>query len=1420
MDSRGNRALSALVVLLPAFLAFPASAATKAAGPGRGAPPAMADARVNLREAWERAVAARPGVREAGSSRARGATIGVASAIAALGRELPALDVKFSNLTGAPTLVRNRKGALTAAAPGQSTEAIVRGYLGRHASLYGLSAADLGDLVVVGDSAGGKSGLRMLRMEQRVDGRAVFQSETRFLVTRDGRLVGTLGQMVPQARSAAPVVDPSGLLSPAAAVTRLLASVGRTADPASFTVAGETAAGTRLAETDDYVAGPITARPVLFPLAPGVLVPAWSLVVFTGGDADWYAVVDAETGDVLWRKDLRNDASNHDARFRVFVQADGTTPADSPAPKSPSPAVPGSGTQFVESAMTIVRMHAAMSAVASPNGWIDDCPGGGCTAGQTQTLGNNVVACLDRTVGGANTNVCDTDPESRLDGNGRPTGNPDAASRNRDFLGTAPRDFQSAFLPPPQGGDPEAGQSAMGAGDGTSTGPTDIYRRGAVAQLFYTSNWFHDRTFLLGFDEGSGNFQATNFSGSGLGGDPVNADAQDGSGSNNANFSTPPDGTSGRMQMYLFTSPTIRRDGGLDAEVVVHELTHGLTSRIVGNGAGINWQPARALGEGWSDFYAFALLNARSSDDPDGNYATGAWATYKLSPGFDNYVYGIRRFPYSTDNAVNPLTWADVDDVTNDLSGGIAPDPLNFNNGGAMEVHNAGELWAISLWEVRSRVIADPAGAAGNVPAGNETMLQLVTDALKLTPADPSFTDARDALVDADCATNACANETSIWAGFADRGLGYGARAPYGVLTALRSGHLGVQESFVVPHLDVANPTTDVTVDDSATNGNGALDPGETVRITVKLTNPWRGAAKGIAGATATLASLTPGVSVWSAASTYGSIPPTGTATGEAFLISVAPTVACGAGLDFSLTTVSSLGTTTATFKVRVGTRNGTGPLVFFTRDTSPDLAIPDYAVRGVTDQLTITDDLEIADLDFRVDGITHAFAGDLVLMLRSPSGVGTDLVSLIGWINDEGNGANLTNMVLDDDLPVVADNDMTQALATDAPYAKAWLPVFNAPWPPLKDLPGPDPVGSLSRFDGGSTKGTWTLLASDQKATRTGTLHAWSLLVTPVRFDCASFAGTVAIAATKSVSGTYLAGQSVTYTIVLTNGGTSAQADNAGNELTDILPAGLTLVSATATSGTAVATIATNTVTWNGALAPFGGTVTITIAGTIGAASSGQTVSNQATVSFDADGNGSNEATVLTDDPSVAGASDPTTFHVGGATLSATKSAGGLFQPGTAVVYTIVVANSGNAASPDSGTHELTDVLPPALALVSATATSGTAVASVATNTATWDGSVPAGGSVTVTVTATILNAPLGTPVTNQAGLLYDADLDGTSETTALSDDPGVSGASDPTEFLIQRDAALVPTVSGFGLLALALGVLAVAWSLLRLRS
>jgi uncharacterized repeat protein (TIGR01451 family) len=136
-------------------------------------------------------------------------------------------------------------------------------------------------------------------------------------------------------------------------------------------------------------------------------------------------------------------------------------------------------------------------------------------------------------------------------------------------------------------------------------------------------------------------------------------------------------------------------------------------------------------------------------------------------------------------------------------------------------------------------------------------------------------------------------------------------------------------------------------------------------------------------------------------------------------------------------------------------------------------------------------------------------------------------------------------------------------------------------------------------------------------------------------------------LTATKSVTPPAHPGGIVTYTLVVTNTGTAEQEDNPGAELTDVLPAELQLVSATATGGVALATQQTNTATWNGALAP-GASVTITIRAALKVGrAGGKTVSNQATLAFDADGDGSNESIGLSDDPALPGASDPTTFTV-----------------------------------------------------------------------------------------------------------------------------------------------------------------------------
>ncbi|AVP98430.1 hypothetical protein C7S18_15080 [Ahniella affigens] len=158
-------------------------------------------------------------------------------------------------------------------------------------------------------------------------------------------------------------------------------------------------------------------------------------------------------------------------------------------------------------------------------------------------------------------------------------------------------------------------------------------------------------------------------------------------------------------------------------------------------------------------------------------------------------------------------------------------------------------------------------------------------------------------------------------------------------------------------------------------------------------------------------------------------------------------------------------------------------------------------------------------------------------------------------------------------------------------------------------------------------------------------------------------------------------------------------------------------------------------------------------------------------------------------------------------AVLSASKSVTGSFNPGGAITYLITITNTGSAASADNAGDELVDVLPAQLNLVSASASAGTAVATIATRTVTWNGSVPAGGSVTITINATITNT-VG-QVTNQASVSYDADGNGSNETTVLSDDPGAAGGADATTFAITGALQSIPVFSNWSKLLAVFAVL-----------
>jgi Zn-dependent metalloprotease len=312
----------------------------------------------------------------------------------------------------------------------------------------------------------------------------------------------------------------------------------------------------------------------------------------------------------------------------------------------------------------------------------------------TVTTGNNVEAYLD------------TDANNAPDNNnttGLSNGHAFAADQNFTFpftLGQDPRTFRPAV----------------------------------VTNLFYFINIAHDFHYRLGFTESAGNFQTNNFGRGGVGNDSVRGEAQDGSGTNNANFATPPDGSRPRMQQFLFTQGTTNladdRDSSQDGDVVHHEFGHGVSNRLVGgpsNTSCLGGTQAGAMGEGWSDYWAITIYN----DGRVGEYST------------NNTTNGIRRAAYTVPaNAIHD-SYADLG-----------------NQG--FQVHRDGEIWAATLWDLRNTLGAAIAD-------------RIVLEGMKFTPCSPSFLNARDGILQADQSVNGGANRCTIWTVFARHGMGVSA---------------------------------------------------------------------------------------------------------------------------------------------------------------------------------------------------------------------------------------------------------------------------------------------------------------------------------------------------------------------------------------------------------------------------------------------------------------------------------------------------------------------------------------------------------------------------------------------------------------------------------------------------------------------
>ncbi len=708
----------------------------------------------------KRAPASGPSLMLTTPPRTFGFTPAQTQAAANLRNRIPSLVVSAHNLTRSPRLVTAETGFLTgrggvgggvsaqtlATIPANDPHRVVKAFLAENRALFGYGPDSLDNAVVKRDYVTKHNGLHTTVWEQQVAGISVFEAVLQSHVTAKGELVGIASQFVTDPVTAAEQGTPAWAaltqnppIPMARALAKAAADVGDQVDEAAVRRISEPVG----AEMDTKLRAPLLsgdsyAKLIWLPMNAGSLRLAWQVIFVSKARQEMYlSVVDAQTGQVVVRHNLTcyaAPATPVAATYNVFL-------GESPSPFNPGWQVPNDEQPPLQP-RTLVTNLTALDLTASPSGWLDAADQ---FTGAYTTTGNNVDAHAD----------LDDDNNPDLP---RPSSTQDPPVF--DFL------LDLTIQPV------------------THTNAT-------VVNLFYLNNFMHDKLYELGFTEAAGNFQNNNFGRGGLGNDAVQADALDGAllndfaHRNNANFYPPPDGYPGRMQMYIFDGPVPNRDGSLDANIVCHEYTHGLSGRLVGAGVGITALQTAGMGEGWSDFYSLALLS-KETDDPHACYQEGAYASYLLSDLTENYYFGIRRYPYSTDMLKNPLTFKDIDPTQADTHFGIPKSPVAYDY--APEVHNQGEVWCMMLWEMRANLI-DTYGAA----TGNQLAMQLVTDGMKLGPANPTFVETRDAIVQADEVLTGGANAAEIWTAFAKRGLGYGATAPDSDTT------LGVVESYDLP---------------------------------------------------------------------------------------------------------------------------------------------------------------------------------------------------------------------------------------------------------------------------------------------------------------------------------------------------------------------------------------------------------------------------------------------------------------------------------------------------------------------------------------------------------------------------------------------------------------------------------------------
>ncbi|WP_347373802.1 T9SS-dependent M36 family metallopeptidase [Aequorivita sp. Q41] len=384
---------------------------------------------------------------------------------------------------------------------------VIKSYLQQNKSQFSLQQQDVADISIASQTASKSMGVHNVYVEQRYQGIKIFNSSSPFVI-KDGAVLNAKVSFTENTAAKVNSTSPS------------ISAVNAIAKAANF-LGLQSPSGLNLIETvsdNSYVFsnGNISQENIPVELVyqkmedSNALKLAWDLSIYLLDSSHYYSVrIDALTGELLSTHDwvvscnFGDGSHSHDTESVLFAKYHSSSNAT----------ILGDGSSYRVFPLPLIGPNEGpdqlvsdpSDPVASPFGWHDY--DGVAGAEFTISRGNNVWAVED---------------QNGNNGVGAPAEG--GATLTFDFPFNLPSN-PATFID------------------------------GSITNLFYMNNMIHDIMYHYGFDEQSGNFQRNNYGNGGNGNDFVLAEAQDGSGLDNANFATPADGGAGKMQMYLWSPP-------------------------------------------------------------------------------------------------------------------------------------------------------------------------------------------------------------------------------------------------------------------------------------------------------------------------------------------------------------------------------------------------------------------------------------------------------------------------------------------------------------------------------------------------------------------------------------------------------------------------------------------------------------------------------------------------------------------------------------------------------------------------------------------------------------------------------------------------------------------------------------------------